>query len=200
MSVFLIVEREAAAGDAHPPASTGASSDASRTVKVWDPLVRLFHWSLVAAFVTAWLSGEELRSLHLAAGYTIVGLLGVRVVWGFVGTAHARFGDFVHRPSVVVAHLLDAARFRARRYLGHNPAGGAMVLALMVMLAATCVTGIMMTTDAYWGVRWVGEAHELAANLAIVLVGLHLVGVFAASVEHRENLVKAMVTGRKRRS
>lgn len=193
-----LLEREAEAGGAQPPASTGAPD--AQTIRVWDPLVRLFHWSLVAAFVVAWLSGEEARSLHLAAGYTIVGLLSLRIVWGFVGTAHARFSDFVHRPSVVIGHLLDAARFRAGRYLGHNPAGGAMILALMGMLAATCVTGIMMTTDAYWGVGWVEEAHELAANLAIVLVGLHLVGVFAASVEHRENLVKAMVTGRKRRA
>jgi cytochrome b len=199
MTIFLVAEREVEAGGAQPPASADGTV-VSQTVKVWDPLVRLFHWSLVAAFVTAWLTGEELQSLHLAAGYTIVGLLAVRIIWGFVGTTHARFSDFVHRPSAVIGHLLDAARFRARRYLGHNPAGGAMILALMGMLAATCVTGIMMTTDAYWGVGWVEEAHELTANLAIVFVGLHLVGVFAASVEHRENLVKAMVTGRKRRA
>lgn len=193
-----LLEREAEAGGAQPPASTGAPD--AQTIRVWDPLVRLFHWSLVAAFVVAWASGKELQGLHRAAGYAIVGLLALRIVWGFVGPAYARFGDFVHRPSVVVAYLRDAARFRARRYLGHNPAGGAMILVLIATLAAVCVTGIMMTTDAYWGVAWVGEAHGLAANLAVVLVGLHLLGVFAASVEHRENLVKAMITGRKRRA
>lgn len=192
------LDTEAGAGGVEPPAMA-APTDASPTVRVWDPLVRLFHWSLVAAFVIAWATGEELQSLHEVAGYAIVGLLVIRILWGFVGTTHARFSDFVYRPSTTIGYLIDTVRLRAKRYLGHNPAGGAMVLALLVMLAMVCGTGIMMTTDAYWGVEWVEEAHELAANLTVVLVGLHLVGVFVASVEHRENLVRAMITGRKRR-
>jgi cytochrome b len=194
-----VLERQTEAGGVPPPASSGGP-DVSQTVRVWDPLVRLFHWSLVAAFVVAWASGKELQGLHQTAGYAILALLALRIVWGFVGPGHARFSDFVYRPSVVLEYLRNAARFRARRYVGHNPAGGAMILTLIATLAATCVTGIMMTTDAYWGVAWVGEAHGLAANLAIILVGLHLAGVFAASVEHRENLVRAMITGRKRRA
>ncbi len=188
---------EAGAGGAMPPVSA-APGEESGTVKVWDPLVRLFHWSLVIAFAIAWVTGDELQRLHEAAGYAIVGLLVVRVVWGFIGSARARFSDFVYRPSTVVSYMADMARFRARRYLGHNPAGGAMVLALLLMLAAACGTGLMMTTDAYWGVEWVEEAHELAANFTLVLVGLHLAGVLVASAEHRENLVKAMITGQKR--
>ena len=188
----------AQAGGAVPPA-TASLADAASTVRIWDPVVRIFHWSLVLAFVFAWASGDELQDLHEAAGYTIVGLLAIRVAWGFIGTRHARFSDFVYRPSAVIAYLIDMVRFRAPRHLGHNPAGGAMVLALIAMLAATCATGIMMTTDAYWGVNWVEEAHELAANLAVLLIGLHLAGVFVASLEHRENLVAAMITGRKRR-
>lgn len=168
------------------------------TVRVWDPLVRLFHWSLVVAFVVAWLTGDELDRVHEIAGYTIAGLVGFRVVWGLLGPVHARFTDFVYRPSTVFGYLIDTIRFRAKRHLGHNPAGGAMVIALLVMLAATAGTGILMTTDAYWGVEWVEEVHEVAANLMLVLVGLHLAGVFVASVEHRENLVRAMFTGRKR--
>lgn len=193
MSAFT--EKDAGGG-AMPPAAKCPGRDS--TVRVWDPVVRLFHWSLVVAFVVAWFTGDELKELHEAAGYTIVGLLVVRLIWGFVGTSHARFADFVYRPSTVVAYLVDTARLRAKRYLGHNPAGGMMVLALLLMLAVTAATGIMTTTDAFWGVKWVEEAHEFAANLTVVLVGLHLAGVLVASAEHRENLVRAMITGRKR--
>ena len=166
--------------------------------RVWDPLVRIFHWTLVIAFTIAWLTGDEAQRVHKIAGYAIVGLVAFRLVWGFVGTAHARFSDFLYRPSTVIGYLIDTVRVRAKRYVGHNPAGGAMVIALLAMLAATCATGVMMTTDSFWGVEWVEDAHEVAANLMLVLVGLHLAGVFAASVEHRENLVRAMITGRKR--
>ncbi len=186
------------AGGGEPPA-IGAGGEGRLMIKVWDLMVRLFHWSLVIAFTVAWLTGDELKRVHEWAGYAIVGLLMVRVIWGFVGTSYARFRNFVCRPSTILSFLLDTARFRAKRYLGHNPAGGAMVIALLLVLTATTATGIMMTSDAYWGVEWVEDVHEIAANLAIVLVGLHLVGVLVASVEHRENLVGAMITGRKRR-
>jgi cytochrome b len=181
------------------PLGTTAQADVRQSVRVWDPVVRLFHWSLVVAFVIAWATGDELQRLHEIAGYVIVGLLVVRILWGFVGTTHARFSNFVYRPSTVISYLIDTARLRAKRYLGHNPAGGAMVIGLLIMLAITCATGITMTTDAYWGAEWVGEVHEMAANLTVVLVGLHLAGVFVAGIEHRENLVKAMITGRKSR-
>jgi len=182
-----------------PPPAIDALEEAGLTIKVWDPIVRLFHWSLVIAFTVAWLTGDELKSVHEWAGYTIVGLLVIRIIWGLVGTSYARFSNFLYRPSTVMSFLLDTARFRAGRYLGHNPAGGAMVVALLAILAATTATGVMMMSDAYWGVEWVEDAHEIAANLAIALVGLHLAGVFVASAEHRENLVGAMITGRKRR-
>lgn len=194
MSAF---NEKAVGGGAIPPAAA-AEPGAGSTTRVWDPVVRLFHWSLVAAFLVAWLTGDELKALHEAAGYVIVGLLVVRILWGFVGTPHARFTDFVYRPSTVLAYLVDTVRLRAKRYIGHNPAGGMMVLALLLMLAVTAATGIMTTTDAFWGVKWVEEAHEFAANLTVVLVGLHLAGVLVASAEHRENLVRAMITGRKR--
>ncbi|MXN63620.1 cytochrome B [Stappia sp. GBMRC 2046] len=190
--------REAAqAGGVMPPVT--ASADASSgTVRVWDPLVRIFHWALAATFAIAWLTGDELKTLHEATGYAIAGLLGVRIVWGIVGTKYARFSDFIYRPSAVAGYLADTARLKAKRYIGHNPAGGAMVVALIVTIGGICATGIMMTTDAYWGVEWVEEVHEALANFALLLVGLHLAGVAVASFEHRENLVRAMVTGRKR--
>jgi cytochrome b len=187
---------KAGAGGVLPPAFPGQTGGPP-TVKVWDPLVRIFHWSLVAAFVIAWATGDELQKVHEIAGYAIVGLVAFRVLWGFVGSTHARFADFVRGPSAVIGYLFDTARLRARRYLGHNPAGGAMVLALLLMLTVICTTGIMMTMDAFWGVDWVEEAHEISVNLTIVLIGLHLLGVAVAGLEHHENLVGAMITGRK---
>jgi len=192
------ISDEANAGGATPSAAANRD-DTVRNTQVWDVTIRLFHWLLVVAFVITWMTGDDFEDLHQIAGYLIVGLLVVRVVWGFAGTCHARFSDFVYPTSVIASYLVDMARFRAKRYLGHNPAGGVMVIALLVLLIATSATGIMMTTDAYWGFKWVEEAHEIAANLTVVLIGLHLVGVLAASVQHRENLLTAMITGRKRR-
>ena len=176
------------AGGARPPA----------TVKVWDVFVRFFHWSLVALFVTAYSTGDEIERVHITAGYAIAALLALRIGWGFVGPRHARFRTFVRSPRDVLEYLRAAARFRAPRYLGHNPAGGAMIIALFTILAGTCVTGWMMTTDAFWGARWVEELHAAMADLAVGLILLHVLGVVVASFEHRENLVKAMMTGRKR--
>jgi cytochrome b len=170
------------------------------TVKVWDPFVRLFHWSLVTLFVVAYLTGDEIQRVHEAAGYAIGGLLGARILWGFIGPRHARFTDFVCSPREVFAYLRGALAFRARRYVGHNPAGGLMVIALITILTATSITGYMMTTDAYWGSEALEDVHGALANLTVALVAIHVIGVLTASFQHRENLVKAMVTGRKRAS
>lgn len=168
------------------------------TIKVWDPFVRVFHWSLAILFVVAYATGDEIEQIHIAAGYAIAALIALRIGWGFVGPRHARFRNFVRPPRDVLAYLRDVVLLRAPRYLGHNPAGGAMVVALLVMLAATCMTGYMMTTDLFWGAEWIEEVHETLANLTVALIALHIVGVLIASFEYRENLVKAMVTGRKR--
>jgi cytochrome b len=176
------------AGGATPPA----------TVKVWDPFVRVFHWSLASLFVIAYMTGNKVEWLHLSAGYVIAALIVLRVGWGFVGLKHARFSDFVRPPGEALAYLRDITRHRAKRYLGHNPAGGAMVLALLTLLVGTGVTGHMMTTDAFWGAQWVEDMHGTLANLTVVLIVVHVLGVLAASVQHRENLVRSMITGRKR--
>ncbi len=168
------------------------------TVRVWDPLVRIFHWSLVGLFTFAFLTGDEWQKPHEVAGYVIAGLIGFRVIWGFVGSRHARFASFIYRPSTVAGFLTDTVRMKARRYLGHNPAGGLMVIALLLVLAAISLSGFMMTTNAYWGVEWVEELHEASAFAALGLIGLHVGGVIVAGFEHGENLVRAMVTGRKR--
>jgi cytochrome b len=176
------------AGGATPPA----------TVKVWDPFIRVFHWSLAMLLLVAYATGDEIERLHIAAGYTIAGLVALRLVWGFVGPEHARFSSFVRPPREVLAYLRDISMLRAPRYLGHNPAGGAMVVALLVMVSGTCATGYAVTTDAFWGARWVEEVHEVCANLTLGLVIVHVLGVIVASFEHNENLVKSMITGRKR--
>ncbi|WP_395020712.1 cytochrome b/b6 domain-containing protein [Dongia sp.] len=168
------------------------------TVKIWDPFVRVFHWSLVASFAVAWLTAEDVRVLHEWAGYAAGALIGLRLVWGIMGTRYARFRQFIRSPGTVVAYLRDIATGREARYLGHNPAGGLMILALLATMAAVAATGWMQTTDTWFGVDWVEEVHEVLASVMLGLVGLHVLGVLVASLRHRENLVRAMFTGRKR--
>lgn len=166
-------------------------------VTVWDPLVRVFHWTLVAA-VSGAILWEDPRLLHEALGWTAAGLVAVRTLWGFVGTSHARFADFVPTPRRLGRYLGDLARGREPRFLGHNPAGAVMVLALMATIAVLGWTGWAMGSDGYFGVDWVEETHESAANGLLLLVALHIGGVIVESLRHGDNLIAAMITGRKR--
>lgn len=167
------------------------------TVRVWDPLIRIFHWSLLTAFVAAYVTGDDWEKLHIKIGYVVIGLIAFRLVWGLIGSTHARFTDFVYHPSTIIAFLRDSVALKAKRYLGHNPAGGAMVIALLVTLSAIGATGYMMTLDAFWGAEWVEDLHEAFVTFSLVLIALHVAGVLLASFEHKENLVKSMFTGRK---
>lgn len=176
------------AGGATPPA----------TVAVWDPFVRLFHWSLVTLFIVAFATGDEIAGLHIGAGYAIAVLVILRIIWGFVGPRNARFASFIRPPGEVLAFVRQSLRLSAPRCLGHNPAGGAMIVAMFGLLAYVSVTGILLTTDAFWGSHMMKEAHEAGVYAMAGLVFLHLAGVALASVEHGENLVRAMFTGRKR--
>lgn len=197
------------------PASPGV-------VRVWDLFVRIFHWTVVAAFAAAYLTEGKPLWLHLTAGFTVAGFVAARIVWGFVGPEHARFSDFVYRPAAVFGYLRGLATGASRRYLGHSPAGGAMVLALLVSLAATTGTGMVtyFTKPAETAVttseveesettaippeqhrqppRPIKELHEFLANFTLFLVILHIGGVALSSFAHRENLPRAMVTGTKR--
>lgn len=208
-------------------------------VVVWDPLVRLAHWALVVAFFVAYLTEGEPIAVHSWAGYTIAGIVVVRTLWGIFGPAHARFGSFLHSPRVALLYLRDLLRFRARRYLGHSPAGGAMSVALLLMLAATATTGMLAlgdtkkagplaflyptsaaqasadeplfpTLDGPAPAGTAGDTgaarrdpppvqlHETVVNVTLLLVVLHVAGVALASFAHRENLIRSMITGRKR--
>lgn len=169
------------------------------SIRVWDPLVRLFHWSLAASFALAWLTAEAWEDLHYWAGYAAGALIAFRFVWGLFGPRYARFRQFIRSPRESARYLFAILRSREPRYLGHNPAGGLMILALLAVLSVTALTGWMYTTEAFWGAEWVEELHEGAASLVLFMVVLHVAAVLLASLRHRENLAGAMITGRKRR-
>jgi cytochrome b len=192
-------------------------------VRVWDPLIRIFHWSLVAAFVVAYLSAEELSTVHEIAGYVVAALISFRLIWGLVGSKYARFTQFLRGPSQTIAYIGDVVRSKEHRYLGHNPAGAAMTVALLLTLAGTAFTGWLLEDEggvamlpdlpqivspAYAdgddegygrsGSEAVEEAHEMLANLMLLLIAVHVGGVVMTSFRHKENLARSMVTGDKR--
>lgn len=184
-----------------------------KRIRVWDPLVRLFHWSLVAGFATAFIVEDDLLGVHVWAGYLVLALISVRLVWGLIGTRHARFSDFVRGPRTVGAYIRDALRLRAPRYLGHNPAGGAMVVVLLVAVTLTGLSGLavygaqelsgplapmLSGLSESWG-HLFEEIHEVLANLTLALIVAHVAGVLFSSLAHQENLIGAMLSGFKRR-
>jgi cytochrome b len=188
-------------------------------IRVWDPFVRLAHWLLAAAVIIDWITDEP-RWIHVWLGYLALGLVALRIAWGFIGTEHARFKDFVVGPRLAFDYLAGLIRFTSKRYVGHSPAGGVMVILLLIMIAVTSVTGMInLAQDEGTGPlasviskverppRAPGQrrpqliskqVHETAANITLILVVLHVVGVALASFVHRENLVRSMITGRKR--
>jgi cytochrome b len=193
-------------------------------LRVWDPLIRIFHWSLVATFVVAYLSAEELTTVHEIAGYVVAALIAFRLIWGLVGSKYARFSQFLHGPSRTIAYLRDVLRGKEHRYLGHNPAGAVMTILLLVTLSATAFTGWLLEDEgrvamlpdlpqivspAYadddegagygaGGSAVVEEVHEVLANLMLLLIAVHIGGVVLTSFSHKENLARSMVTGDKR--
>jgi len=170
----------------------------AKTVPVWDALVRMFHWSLVLAFFGSYALGDDGGWLHQALGYTVLGLVAFRLLWGVVGTRYARFSSFVPTPRKAINYIRDVVACREARHLGHNPAGALMIVALLAALIATGTTGWLLTTDTFWGSEALETVHELFANGTLFLIGLHVAGVLFSSLRHRENLVRAMFTGRKR--
>lgn len=203
------------------------------TISVWDPAVRIGHGLLIVGFATAYLTEGKPAWLHEWSGYGLGAVVALRIVWGFVGPRHARFGEFLVTPMAGLRYLRDLVMFRAPRHLGHSPAGGLMVLALLASLSATTITGVTYlgmsrnrgplapwlgaeaaaqiaalppgaaeTREARRRLpgRWLKEIHEIAANATLALVLLHVGGVVLASIVHRENLPRAMITGRKKAS
>lgn len=178
-------------------------------IRVWDLPLRIFHWLLVIAFFVAYLTEDELLTIHVWAGYLIAGLLVFRLVWGFVGGQYARFANFLCSPMQSVSYVKDLINSQARRYIGHNPAGATMIALLLLGLLMTVVTGLAVYGAdqgagplAFIGNRYEDlweEVHEFFANFTLLLVIVHVIGVVVESVIHRENLARAMVHGNKRK-
>jgi cytochrome b len=171
-------------------------------MKVWDPFVRVAHWCLAACVLTAWVTGElKVQSAerpHEWVGYAVLAVVGMRLVWGWIGPRYARFGQFVAGPSRTAAYAKALLRGDEPRYLGHNPLGGSMVVALLVTAALASLSGWLSVTDRFWGVDWVQDAHRAFSDGIIGLAALHIAGVVTTSLRQRENLVAAMWSGVKR--
>jgi cytochrome b len=168
-----------------------------QAVRVWDLPTRLFHWSLAASFLVAFVTSEseKWRDIHVVAGYSLAGLIAFRLLWGFVGGRHSRFADFLPTPAKVVEYLKSLLAGTPQHYVGHNPAGA---VAIFLLLAG----GLIVAASGYatyneFGGHFMEEVHEVAANGMMALVIIHLAGVVVSSWLHHENLVKAMITGRK---
>jgi cytochrome b len=211
-------------------------------VRVWSPLIRFGHWTLVAAFAIAYLTEDDLLTVHTWAGYVAAGAVLVRLVWGIIGPEQDRLSHFLRPPGEVLSYLSDAVRLRSKRYLSHSPAGAVMGLAMLASMAATTATGMAVLAQGHdagplapWFGKSAGQAglsaiapayadsddddrhgapgsggegreggesamediHEFFANLTLVLILLHVTGVALASLSHRENLVRSMITGTK---
>ena len=204
-------------------------------IRVWDILVRLFHWSLVLTFFISYFTGDEENLIHIYTGYAVLGLIVFRLIWGIIGSKHARFSNFLYSPAKTIEYLKGLISGKPQHYVGHNPAGGWMVVALLISLFVTTISGLKLYAveerkgslanvstefsvistanaddedkkdreqdgvkegvkegDEFWE-----ELHEASSNFTLLLIFLHVLGVIVASKLHKENLVKAMITGKK---
>lgn len=180
----------------------GASDDGARAtprpkVLVWDAPVRVFHWLMVVSFAGAYLTAESerWRLMHVTLGYTMAGLVAFRIVWGIVGTTHARFSDFVRGPAAVVRYVRHLIDRRPDHCAGHNPVGALAIVALLALTLVVAATGWAIFNDV--GAEWLEDAHELAANVMLTIVGVHIAGVLLGTWLHHDNLIGAMISGRK---
>jgi cytochrome b len=185
------------ASPADTPLAASASATPARKVLVWDAPVRVFHWLMVLSFAGAYLTAESerWRLLHVTLGYTMAGLVAFRLVWGLVGTRHARFASFVRGPAAVVRYLRSLLSGQPEPHAGHNPAGALAIVALLGM--TVLVTAAGWATYNELGGEWLEELHEGAANVMLAIVGVHVAGVVLSSWLHHDNLVGAMVSGRR---
>ena len=171
-------------------------------MRVWDGLVRTLHWTLAAAVAVCWISGHwpprDFDAVHHTAGYVAAAAVALRLAWGLAGSGHARLSQFVRGPRAGLAYARALRAGREPRYIGHNPLGGWMVLALWATAAALSLSGWLFTTDWLWGYQWLSDLHAQLAWFIAALVCCHLCGVALTSWRHRENLVAAMFSGRKR--
>ena len=170
-------------------------------VAVWDLFVRCFHWALVVCVVGNQFITEDGELAHQVLGYTATTLVLARIVWGFVGSRHARFSDFFPTPARLKAHLvsLRPSRSPATFHPGHNPLGAVMMLSLMALVLALGMTGWMQSLDAWWGDETLQDVHAGLAQALLMLAAAHAVAALVMGRVERTTLVTAMVTGIKRR-
>ena len=181
-----------------------AAQDARPTIKVWDVLVRVGHWTLVAGITGAWFVHGK---WHEWLGYTVLAVVAVRIVWGLIARSHsshtdntnyARFSQFVKSPAATLLYAKQIITHQEPRHIGHNPLGGWMIVVLLLTITGVCVSGWLYTTDRFWGEQWVETLHEGLAYIMLALVALHISGVVFSSIRHGDNLLAAMMHGKKR--
>ena len=190
-----------------------SNSDKENQIYVWDILVRFFHWSLLILFLIAYISEDDFLTIHSWAGYLILGLLVIRILWGFVGTKYARFSNFIYPTTQIKQFLKDTSQLKAKRYIGHNPAGGAMIILLISSLILTTVSGLfllgaesqgpfatLLSGASHFWEELFEEVHEFFVNFTLLLIAIHVAGVIVESLIHGENLVSSMINGTKRKN
>lgn len=177
----------------------------AKQVKVWDILVRVTHWTVAAGIIANLLFTEDGSELHEYVGYTVLGLVVVRLLWGLVGTRYARFTSFFPTPTRLKHHLSALSVRRVdEQHLGHNPLAALMMLSLWAVIIGLGLTGYLMETDIFSHIQLLGdkdvleEIHELLANSLYLLVPLHIIAAIAMSYWQRQNLIKSMITGKKK--
>ena len=177
--------------------AVGATGKTRQLILVWDMPVRVFHWLLVICFAGAWLTSESerLQMIHYAFGYSACLLILIRLVWGLIGTRYARFSQFLNSPKAVLEHFLAMLRGHPHHDVGHNPAGGLVMFALMLLILLIGLTGYLSVKE-FLG-NFMSEAHEAVASLALAVVILHVAAAIVMSLLERQNLVKSMVNGKK---
>ena len=180
------------------PIRAPADKTASRMVEVWDLLLRLWHWALAVCVLIAWFTPTVYDGLHRIVGYSVIGLLAFRLIWGFWGSRYSRFRMVGVRLRAAPNYLWNLRRGITGRYIGLNPAGTLMLVALLLSLAVSAITGAMSVTVTFFGVWWIEDTHAYSSDAVIVLVVLHIAGVVLMGLLQRENLIRAMFTGRKR--
>jgi cytochrome b len=173
-------------------------SGSRRAIPVWDLPVRILHWTLVLTVATAWLTRHSPGRWHEWLGYATLAVVAARTIWGFVASGHARFASFVRAAPATIAYARAVFSRQEARFVGHNPLGAWMAIALLSMVVLVGFTGWLYTTDRFWGIAWVEALHSTLSDILFVFVGLHILGVVFTSFRHRENLVASMLHGRKR--
>lgn len=171
---------------------------ADRTIEVWDLPLRLWHWALALCVLIAWFTPTVYDTLHRIVGYSVIALLAFRLIWGLWGGRYSRFRMVGVRLRAAPNYLWNLRRGITGRYIGLNPAGTLMLVALLMSLTVSAITGALSVTVTFFGVWWIEDTHAYASDAAMVLIVLHIGGVVLMGLLQRENLIRAMITGRKR--